>query len=96
MSDRLLVSTEVLRAAGSSLRTVHGDLDRARDTADVGKDVIAHGRLRGRVHDFGTGWDRSRTEMMTAIEGLGEAAEGAAEVYERIETELVAALAGEE
>ena len=95
MADRLLVQTDVLRRAGSSLRTVHGELDRARDTADVGSDVIAHGRLRGRVHDFGSGWDKRRTEMMAAIEGLGEAAVGAADVYERIETELVAAMAGD-
>ena len=51
--------------------------------------------LRDRVHDFGAGWDQARTGMMKAIEDLGRAAEGAADAYEQIETDLVAALAGQ-
>ena len=85
----------MLREAGRSLRAVYGELSSARDTADVGRDVIAHDRLRNRVHDFGAGWDKSRTDMMKAIDGLGKSAESAADAYEEIETELVAALAGE-
>ena len=84
----------MLLAAGRSLRAVYGELDGARDTADVGIDVIAHRGLRDRVHDFGSGWDAARTKLTTAIEGLGKAAEDAAELYERIEAELVGALAG--
>ena len=95
MGNRLQVQTGVLLAAGRSLRAVYGELDGARDTAEVDRDVIAHDGLRDRVHDFGSGWDAARTSLTTAIEGLGTAAEKAAEVYERIESELVGALAGE-
>jgi hypothetical protein len=94
VGDRLQVETSVLREAGRLLRDVYGALSSARDTADVGSDVIAHGGLRNRVHDFGAGWDTSRTEIMKAIEGLGRSAEGAADAYEQIETELVGALEG--
>jgi hypothetical protein len=95
VSDGLEVETAVLREAGRSLRAVHEAFTGARDTADVGSDVIAHARLRDRLHDFGANWDRRRTEMATMIEGLGTAAEGAATAYERIESELVAALQGQ-
>ena len=95
MGNRLQVQTDVLLAAGRSLRAVYGELDGARDTAGVGFDVIAHERLRDRVHDFGSGWDAARTSLTTAIEGLGTAAGKAAEGYERSESELVGALAGE-
>ncbi|MGY1723576.1 hypothetical protein [Blastococcus sp. SYSU DS0533] len=95
MSDGLEVETAVLRDAGRALLVVHGELDGARDTADVDGGVIAHDRLRERLRQFGSGWDRRRTEMAGLIAGLGRAAQDAADVYERIETELVAALAGE-
>ncbi|MGY1826867.1 MULTISPECIES: hypothetical protein [unclassified Blastococcus] len=95
MGDGLEVETAVLRDAGRALLVVHGELDGARDTADVGGDVIAHDRLRERLREFGGNWDRRRTEMTGLIAGLGQAAQDAAEVYERIETELVAALAGQ-
>jgi hypothetical protein len=94
VGDRLQVETSVLREAGRSLRAVYGELSSARDTADVGADVIAHGGLRERVHDFGSGWDTSRNHIMAAIEGLGRSAEGAADAYEEIEIDLVAALEG--
>ncbi|MDP5183494.1 hypothetical protein QOZ88_12685 [Blastococcus sp. BMG 814] len=95
MSDGLEVETAVLRDAGRALLVVHGEFDGARDTADVGADVIAHGGLRERLGEFGSNWDRRRTEMAGLIAGLGQAAQDAAEVYERIETELIAAMAGE-
>ncbi|MCF6743710.1 hypothetical protein E9529_05355 [Blastococcus sp. KM273128] len=95
MGDGLEVETAVLRDAGRALLVVHGAFDGARDAADVGRDVIAHDRLRERLREFGSGWDRRRTEMAGLITGLGQAAQDAAELYERIETELVAALAGE-
>ena len=94
MADHLSVDTSVLLSAGRCLRSVYGELAGARDTADVGRDVIAHRVLRDRVHDFGAGWDKARTGMMTAIDDLGRSAEGAADAYEQIETDLVAALAG--
>ena len=95
MSDGLQVDTAVLHDAGRSLRVLHGEFDRAEDIADVGSDVIAHGRLRNRLGDFASNWDKRRGEMVAMIEGLGTAAEDAATAYERIETELVAALAGD-
>ena len=95
MSDGLEVETSVLHDAGRSLLVVYREFEGARDTADVGSDVIAHGPLRERLHEFATSWDGRRLEMARMIEGLGEAAEDAADVYERIETELVAVLAGE-
>ena len=95
MADHLSVDTSVLLSAGQCLRAVYGELASAKDTADVGRDVIAHHALRDRVHDFGAGWDQARTHIMKAIDELGQAAEGAADAYEEIETDLVAALAGQ-
>lgn len=95
MSDGLQVDSLVLRRAGHSLRAVYGEFEQAERTADVGRVVVAHDRLRDRLAEFGAGWNTARAELMQAIEGLGDAAEGAAEAYERIETELTAALAGE-
>ncbi|MGY1718939.1 hypothetical protein ACI8AG_07820 [Blastococcus sp. SYSU DS0552] len=95
MTDGLEVETPVLRDAGRALLVVYREFDGARDTADVGSDVIAHDRLRDRLREFGSNWDHRRTEMAGLVEGLGQAAQDAAEVYERIETELVTALAGE-
>lgn len=93
--DALKVETSVLRDAGRSLLLVYREFDAARDVADVGGDVIAHGPLRDRLYDFATSWDGRRIEMARQIEGLGQAATDAATAYERIETELVAAMAGE-
>ncbi|MDK3257881.1 hypothetical protein [Blastococcus capsensis] len=95
MSHRLEVETSVLHDAGRSLLVVHREFVEARDVADVGGDVIAHDRLRDRLHEFATSWDSRRIEMATMIEGLGQAAKDAATTYERIESELVAAMAGE-
>ena len=95
MSDGLEVDTSVLHDAGRSLLVLYREFDGARDIADVGSDVIAHDRLRERLYDFATSWDNRRIEMARMIEGLGHAAEDAATAYDRIETELVAALAGE-
>ena len=95
VSHRLEVETSVLHDAGRSLRVVHREFDGAREVADVDRDVIAHDRLRNRLHEFASSWDGRRTEMATMIEGLGQAAKDAATTYERIETELVAAMAGE-
>ncbi|TYP83652.1 hypothetical protein [Blastococcus xanthinilyticus] len=95
MNDGLEVETSVLHDAGRALVVVYQEFEGARDTADVGSDVIAHARLRDRLAEFATSWDGRRIEMAGMIEGLGKAAEDAADVYERIETELVAVLAGE-
>lgn len=95
VSSRLEVETSVLHAAGRSLLVLHQEFEGARDAADVGRYVIAHDRLRDRLHEFATSWDGKRIEMATLIEGLGQAAKDAATTYERIETELVAAMAGE-
>lgn len=94
-TDGLKVDTAVLHTAGVSLRFVHRELTDAAKTADPGSEVIAHEGLRDRLQDFAEGWDRRREEMATSIETLGVSAEQAASAYLRIETELVAALAGE-
>jgi hypothetical protein len=91
----LKVDTEVLWEAGSSLRTVYEAFKDADGRADVDRSVIAHGTLRDRLDDFADNWDDKREKMQGEIEGLGEIAEGAAESYERIETEFVAALEGQ-
>ncbi|MGQ4818915.1 hypothetical protein ACQ1ZK_17580, partial [Enterococcus faecium] len=52
VSHRLEVETSVLHDAGRSLLVVHREFVEARDVADVGGDVIAHDRLRDRLHEF--------------------------------------------
>lgn len=55
---------------------------------------LAHSHLRNRLEKFADDWDHRRDTMTKAIEGLGTSAEAAADVYERVETELVQALEG--
>lgn len=95
MDDRLRVETDVLRDAGRALREVLYELESAPELTDPGSDVIAHSALRDRLQHVGSGWRRSRTETMTSIDRLGEAAVGAAETYERLDTELARWLWGE-
>jgi hypothetical protein len=87
----LKVSTADLRAAGAYLLAVYREFSAAGKIADTGAEAVAHDRLR----DFAANWDDRRDEICASINGLGEAAEAAAEVYEEIERELVRALRGE-
>ncbi|WP_040338219.1 hypothetical protein [Candidatus Blastococcus massiliensis] len=94
MSD-LRVVTEDLRRAGESLLTCYEEFRSAQDTADRGAEAVEHARLADALREFAAEWDDRRDEICHAIEGLGDAAVGAAEVYEEIERELVRALRGE-
>jgi hypothetical protein len=91
----LKVSTADLRAAGAYLLAVYREFSAAGKIADTGAEAVAHDRLRDRLRDFAANWDDRRDEICASINGLGEAAEAAAEVYEEIERELVRALRGE-
>jgi hypothetical protein len=95
MGDRLTVVTEDLRLAGESLLVCYEEFRSAQDVADRGAEAVEHPRLSDALREFAAEWDDRRDEICHAIEGLGEAAAGAAEVYEEIERELVRALRGE-
>lgn len=90
----LQVKTETLRAAGTALRSVHHEFSSAHDTARPDRSVIGHPQLRARLEEFADNWDDRRKDMVDAIEGLAEAAETAATVYENVESDLVKALEG--
>jgi hypothetical protein len=93
MAD-LQVDTATLRAAGSSLRSVHQEFGSAAEAARPDRDVVAHPALRRRLEEFADTWDDRRDEMTRSIEVLSKAAEVAAEAYDNVESELVAALEG--
>ena len=95
MGGRLTVITEELRTAGESLLVCYEEFRSAQDTADRGTEAVEHPRLADALHEFAAEWDDRRDEICFAIEGLGDAAVAAAEVYEEIERELVRALRGE-
>ena len=95
MGDRLRVVTEDLRLAGESLLVCFEEFRSAQDVADRGAEAVEHPRLADSLRQFAAEWDDRRDEICHAIEGLGKAAAGAAEVYEEIERELVRALRGE-
>jgi hypothetical protein len=95
MSGRLSVVTEDLRLAGESLLACYEEFRSAQDIADRGAGSIEHPGLADAVREFAAEWDDRRDEICHAIEGLGDAAVNAAEVYEEIERELVRALRGE-
>ena len=95
MGDRVRVGTEDLRLAGESLLVCYEEFRSAQDVADRGAEAVEHPRLADALREFAAEWDDRRDEICHAIEGLGEAAVGAAEVYEEIERELVRALRGE-
>jgi hypothetical protein len=92
---RLAVVTEELRLAGESLLVCHDEFRSAQDVADRGADAVEHPGLADALRGFAAEWDDRRDEICHAIEGLGDAAVGAAEVHEEIERELVRALRGE-
>ena len=95
MGDGVRVVTGDLRLAGESLLVCHEEFRSAQDVADRGADAVGHPRLADALREFAAEWDDRRDEICHAIEGLGVAAVGAAEVYEEIERELVRALRGE-
>ncbi|MGP3951657.1 hypothetical protein [Streptomyces sp. 7N604] len=95
MGEKLKVSTEDLRTAGSGLRTVATEfegLDKLMDVYD--RRTVGHQLLQERLQDFSDGWNDNRTKMIEEIKGLGEVAEKAGEAYEQIDTELMKALLG--
>lgn len=92
--DGVRVRTGDLRTAGESLLACHREFRGAQDVADRGAEAIAHRRLAEALRTFASEWDDKRDQICRAIEGLGDAAQAAAEVYEEIEHELVSALRG--
>ena len=88
------VRTGDLRTAGESLLACYQQFGAAQQVADRGADAVAHRGLADALRTFASEWDDRRDEICHAIEGLGDAATAAAEVYEEIEGELVSALRG--
>jgi len=93
-AERIAVDTEVLITAGRSLRRTHQGFDKTTSWSRPDHETIAHPALRGRLEEFADSWDDRRKDMMEAIEGLGDAAEAAAEAFENLEDEFVRALEG--
>lgn len=92
--DGVQVRTADLRTAGESLLACYQDFQAAQQVADQGAEAVAHPRLADALRTFASEWNDRRDEICQAIQGLGEAASGAAEVYEEIEAQLVSALRG--
>jgi hypothetical protein len=90
----LRIDTEVLRQAGTSLRAVYQEFDKADDNARPDRSVIAHHHLRDRLEEFADSWDDRRAEMTEAIKGLGEFAEESGKAFDALENEFVKSLAG--
>lgn len=92
--DGVRVRTGDLRTAGESLLACYREFQSAQSVAERGAEAVAHHGLADALRTFASEWDDRRDEICHAIEGLGDAATSAAEVYEEIERELVSALRG--
>lgn len=92
--DGVRVRTGDLRTAGESLLACYQEFRSAQQLAERGAEAVAHPRLADALGTFASEWDDRRDEICHAIEGLGDAATNAAEVYEEIEHQLVSALRG--
>lgn len=95
MSGRLTVDTTALREAGTSLRSVATEFDRANVRSDTVADAVGHAGLASAVRDFAHGWDDTRADMVEGMAALADACTGIGEGFEELDTEFAAALRGE-
>jgi hypothetical protein len=95
MADRLTIDTAALREAGTSLRAVATEFDRANANSDRVAEAVGHPGLKEALHDFAHGWDDTREDMVGTIAGLADACTGIGEGFEQLDSEFAAALLGE-
>jgi len=94
MSD-LVVDTPSLRETGAALRYLAGELRDAEKIVEDHQRSIGHRRLASQLDEMQGSWDDRRNDLRDAIENLAEVNVAAAQGFEDIETELVAAMVGE-
>lgn len=95
MSGDLIVQTHWLRATGSALRYLAGELRDAEKIVEDYQRSIGHRRLASQLDEMQGSWDDRRNDLRDAIENLAEVHVAAADGFEDIETQLVAAMVGE-
>ena len=91
----LAISTAKLQELGRKLRFIATEFENAEKIADNYREFVGHDGLAEKLEEFADNWDDTRESMTEAIASYGEAAQKAAELFEELETELVATLTGE-
>jgi hypothetical protein len=94
MSD-LIVETPSLRATGSALRYLAGELRDAEKIVEDYQRSIGHRRLAHQLDEMQGSWDDRRNDLRDAIDNLADVNVAAGQAFEDIESELVAAMVGE-
>ncbi|MBO9556330.1 hypothetical protein [Cellulomonas sp.] len=95
MGDVLKVDTAALREAGTSLRTVAAEFDRANAHSDDVASHVGHAGLSDAIKHFAHGWDDRRAKMVDSIAGLADACTGIGDGFEDLDREFAKALRGE-
>ncbi len=93
MSD-LCVSTTDLAGTGAALHLLAGELRGAERIVEDNRRAVGHDVLARRLDEFQGNWDDRRNDMLESIDALAGTARAAAEAFEDIEQNLVAALEG--
>lgn len=92
---RLRVSTEDLLNAGRDLRVIAREFDVAERRGHTVAAAVGHTELADKLRHFANGWDGRRAEMLEEIARLADACTGIGENFERLDSELAAAMRGE-
>lgn len=87
MAD-LVVNTENLRSLANQLATVHGTFTAADGDARDLAGMIPHPGLASAVDEFTSGWDRRRTDLADRVDQLQKRADGAADAFEGVDSQL--------
>lgn len=95
MGDVLRVDTAALREAGTSLRAVASEFDRANAHSDDVASHVGHAGLADALKHFAHGWDDRRAGMVASIAGLADACTGIGDGFEDLDREFAKALRGQ-
>lgn len=88
----LVLDTDQLRQLGADLRLVAEEFTHANNRSDDVADDVGHDDLADAIREFAHNWDDKREKMVADIGTLAEAAIATGEVFEQLETDLVASL----
>ncbi len=93
MADQIRIAYETLGAVADTALGVAQDLKDVRRPDDV--DLSASPATRRGYTEFESAWDKRRDEISGALEVVGEALAGIAQVFEEADMQMAGALRGE-
>ena len=94
MADKghIKVSIADLNELATQLARLKEEFEGASDIVGGFSSVLGSKDVEGSMHNFATNWSIHRKDLCGAIEGLGKTADGAAKLYDGVDTHLAAAL----